>query len=166
MGIIVNRDDFIGKFGISQKKPMLNGTDVIGALDSFINDNEEELLIELFGIEMYNDFKVTPNDPIYNPILNPLTGYNGKYSQGLKNMLIIFIYYRYQRLDYVNTVSGQKKTKGETSKDYPASSSLVNLTSYNKAVNAYNVISEYLGNNTNTFVKYDPLVSKKRIMTL
>lgn len=166
MGIVVNRDDFIGKFGISQKKPMLNGTDVVGGLDNFINDNEEELLIELFGIEMYNDFKNTPTDPIYNPILNPLAGYNGKYSQGLKSMLVIFIHYRYQRLDYVNTVSGQKKTASETSRDYPVSSSLVNLTTYNKAVNSYNVISEYLGNNTNTFSKFNPLVSKKRIMTL
>lgn len=166
MGIVVNRDDFIGKFGISQKKPMLNGTDVVGGLDDFINDNEEELLIELFGIEMYNDFKTDPTDPIYNPILNPLAGYNGKYSQGLKSMLVKFIYYRYQRLDYVNTVSGQKKTASETSRDYPVSSSLVNLTTYNKAVNSFNVISEYLGNNTNTFVKYNPLVNKKRIMTL
>lgn len=166
MGIVVNRDDFIGKFGISQKKPMLNGTDVIGGLDSFINDNEEELLIELFGIEMYDDFKANPNDPIYNPILNPLTGYNGKYSQGLKDMLVKFIYVKYNRLNYVNTSLGQKKSKGETTERYSSSSSLLNLTTYNKAVNAYNVISEYLGNNTSTFTKYKPLVSKKRIMTL
>ena len=166
MGIVVNRSDFIGKFGIAQKKPILNGTDVVGGLDNFINENEEELLIELFGIEMYEEFKQTPTDPIYSPILKPLAGYNGRYSRGLKDMLVKFIYVKYNRLNYVNTSLGQQKSKGETTERYNSSVSFINLTTYNGAVNSFNVILEYLGNNRAVFTKFKPLINRKRMMIL
>lgn len=151
MGVVVTKGDFIGKYGIKQTKPMLNGTDVALGLDNFIQEREEGILIDLMGADLFLAFKATPSDPIYTPL----------YDLGLKLMLIKFVYFEYYRGTAQNSSTGQVRSKGETVTPINSGTYRFNCLLYNEAVKSYNIISEYISSNRSTYTQFKSNITKK-----
>lgn len=156
MGVVVTKGDFVGKYGIKQTKPMLNGTDVALGLDNFIQEREEGILIDLMGADLFLAFKANPSDPVYTPL----------YGLGLKIMLIKFIYFDYYRTEATNTSTGQAKNTGETFTGAKSSTLYYNVILHNEAIKVYNVISDYIVNNTSVYTQFKSNVSKKKSIFL
>lgn len=156
MGVVVNKGDFIGPYGIKQTKPMLNGTDVALGLDDFIQEKEGGVLIDLMGSDLFLYFKANPTDPVYQPL----------YDLGLKLMLIKFVYFEYYRRDVSNTSVGQAVNKGETFTPKNGGTQRFNTLLYNEAVKTYNVISEYIASNTSVYTQFKSNVPRKKTIFL
>jgi len=156
MSVVISKSDFIGKYGIKQTKPMLNGTEVALGLDSFIQEKEEGTLIDLMGADLFLAFKANPSDPIYTPL----------YDLGLKLMLIKFVYFEYYRSNTQNSSTGQVVSKGETVKPVNSGADRANCLIYNEAVKTYNVISEYISSNRATYTQFKSNVHRKTTIFL
>ena len=97
MGLIINTEDFVGKYRINQND--------CSDLQKYIDKFESEYLQELLGCDLYElfktDFEITgtaPTDAIYTKIFDEFCQDESLCiirSQGMKEMLIGFIYYEF-----------------------------------------------------------------------
>ncbi len=109
MGLLIVKEDFVGRFEISQ--------DNFSILGSFIDDYEEGLLIELLGVELFKLFKLDinnttkkPNTTKYLVLYDPFSADHQHgiiISKGMKEMLLGFIYCEYtKKLPFKSTIIG------------------------------------------------------------
>ena len=146
MGVLISSANFTGKWAIPQQSNNL--------LDQFINDKEEDYLIDLMGAALYADFKTsltgTPPAPpstsvgyynIYNPFAVDY-GSKAYRSKGLVKMLVGFIFFDYMNsLKYKNTQNGQESAKLDTANAVQVG----NLYQYlNEATTTYQAIQVYI----------------------
>lgn len=145
MGLLIVKTDFVGKYALATST---KGNDNI---DSYIAEYEEQILIDLLGLELFELFKADvdgvtkkPVTPIYLTLYDRL---NFEYcnhlltSFGLKNILLSIIYFYYVRDNTVKqTVNGSVNIQTEVSQ--PADKTYL-LLRYNEAVTAYSVIQRY-----------------------
>lgn len=130
-----------------------------GELETCIDKHEQNILIDLLGIELYKLFKAdltgTPEEPqntpyttIFEEILVEINGCN-VHSEGINKMLIQFIYY-YFMVDQQHSkrVIGGRNTKAENSD--PNSSYNLN-DAFNQGVKNFNAIQFYINNNISDF---------------
>lgn len=163
---VVTKYDFIGEFGITQGKPIVSVSGGVGTDDliGFIDREEKKILIDLMGYDMAIDFISNyDSDPDYAILFSTLT-YNGRISFGIKEMLKGFIYYEYHKSGIKNVYQGQVVPKNETSRN--ANDTLKNSVLYNDAVDAYNVISNYIATNTATYDLYKSFNPTRRKIVL
>lgn len=111
MGVILQRTDFVAPFEVTF--PTINGRDTI--VENTLNRLEEMQLIKLFGKDLFDVFKLNPTDVIYQPLYEPL--YNGRfYSSNIKDVILTFVFIRYQRISYsLVTENGRVLKKSSTS---------------------------------------------------
>jgi hypothetical protein len=152
MGVVVNIADFIGEFGISQRKPIVNGTSIPDGLISFIDREEKRLLMELMGKPLYDSFVLAPTDSVYDPLYEDQLLCD-RYSEGLKTMLLCIIYYQYHKTKIVNSATGQKVNDSEVSNN--EGNYLLNSVMYNRGVTTYNLIGGYLRANTSVYPLFE-----------
>jgi len=149
MGLIVKAADFTGKYTIAQT----SFTD----LDSYILKYEERYLIELLGVELFDLFKADiatplspPTDPIYLAIYNPIREDDSsciRISEGMKEMLLGFIYFEYQRdIKFYSTPSGTVVGQSEVARESSGDENYI-YGRYNEAVKSYNTIQWYIRDN-------------------
>ena len=152
MSKIVQISDFKGKYAVSQ-----NAFDTV-TLQSYIDKYETKYLYDLLGValgdllfaDIATPFTV-PTTLIYQTIFNALNIDNANYSycdqirsNGIKEMLIGFIYFEYIRTKaFVNTPVGSVVAQNEVSNISDFSSTLIYIN-YNEAVKSYKSIQNYI----------------------
>ncbi len=162
MGVLITSANFTGKYAIPQQ--------AYSDLDQFINDNEEEYLVDLLGATMYSDFKASlspappaapltslPNTPPQPAPPASYQGYAGYYniynqfwldwgsrvykSKGMVLMLIGFIFF-----DYMKQVKFKPTSQGIVT-NAPDTGTVVfagNLYNYlNEATDSFKAIQRY-----------------------
>jgi len=147
MGVLISSSLFVGKFAIPQT--------AYTALDALINDTEENYLSELFGADMYADFKSQltgappkPTGTGYLNVYNPLrVDYGSKVykSKGLITMLLGFTFFDFMRQNmYIPTQVGMTIKTPPDTQQYVEEA---NLYSYlNDATSTYKAIQYYIQN--------------------
>jgi len=147
------QSDYIGKFAISQNK--FDNAE----LNLYIDDVERTVLIDLFGLAMYNDFVAdldsnnVPMSANYLFIFNEFEVkidciYSEKmYSFGIKEMLKRFVYFHYLRdQNKTNSSIGNVKSKGVASNIIKLVDGAL-IREYNYGVGYYNAIQQYINDN-------------------
>lgn len=157
---IVNITDFVGFYLIPQ------GTFDNGELQNYCDMYEQRYLTELLGVELY-DLLIAdlvgglPTDPLYLAWFNPFS-YEPDFcynclltSNGVKNMLLGFIYFEYMWSQIVpNNGNGFDVPTNEnsTTPTLIASQSQI-LRRYNDAVVSYNAIKMRVNDTINVVTK-------------
>ena len=147
MGYYINKEDFVGKIAVNQG--MYNSDDI----DDYIQRYELKYLKELMGIDLYNLYKQNadldpvnhiPTDPFYLKIFNALEfnySFNVYISEGIKSMLLNFVYFEYMKDQVSNaTLLGEAKQQNELSK---SAISMIYFR-YNEGVKTFNNIQRYM----------------------
>lgn len=156
MSIVVNTD-FTGKYHI----PVTKYNDTI--LDEYIEKYERKYLTMLLGVELYDlfmdelDAHNPPTTPIYKVIYDYLafdSTCQTFVSNGIKEMLIGFIYFHYvsdgQQYQSPIGIVGQNGENGE----------VLNITSlsiqrYNDNVDSFRAIQQYIEENSSDYLSYN-----------
>lgn len=150
---IVDLNDFVGEI----KLPKTSFSDI----DKYIEQCEEDVLINLLGAELYGLFKadLTTSEPQIPQTDRFIKLFNPFYidkddlivcSKGMKKMLAQFIYFEFIRdLQYEQTASGTMKTNSELGIHAEGLSNEVAI--YNKAVNNVHAIQWYIYENKENY---------------
>ena len=158
---ITNTTDYINRFGISQNKYDTND------LQAYIEDFEKQYLIDLLGKDLYDLFIAdlvggVPQDARFLAIYNEIYLSNDSacknestISRGMPEMLKSFVFFEYTREQQIkNTITGNVKASNENSVIVANSASRM-MKLYNKGVDSYSVIAEYIVDNEATYPEYD-----------
>ncbi len=159
MGLLITRADFEGRWKLAK-----SSADEINA---YIDEFEPRYLKDLLGQELYDLFAAdvtanlvakVPTDPLYLKIYNALTityslGCGEARSEGMKNMLLGFVFFEYVRGNRVKqSVSGDNKQQTEVAA--PSDSTYLHLR-YNDSILYYQVIQEYILNNLEEYPTFN-----------
>ena len=141
--------EFRGKFELA----INNNT--TSKIQSYIDRYEDIHLIELLGKELYDLFIANPADPEFLAISEPFTFQSdcGKVwqSQGMKSMLLGFVYFMYTRDNKTTqTTAGVVKLKADLS-SVPSNMSTMNWQRYNESVDTYDAIQAYILDNESDY---------------
>jgi hypothetical protein len=161
---IVQTNDFVSEYKVSTSR----FTD----LDKYITKYEKYYLLRLLGADTYALFIAdltipTPQVPqtqrfidIFNPFNTiPSLTPSLYISEGIKKMLVMFIYFHYVRdSSNYNTISGQVINNNENSTNISTGFNIVDA--YNTAVDTYINIQEYLQQDTTTYPEYQDSYSE------
>lgn len=158
--MIVTLSDFnAGKYELSR------GMYDNAKLQNYIDVFEKRYLIQLLGVELYNEFEAdltagggTPTETRFLTIFNPLNfdySFEIFQSEGIKEMLIGFIYYEYLA-DQINqmTINGNVLPQGENSERATTLYSTV-YSRYNLAVVSYDTIQKHIWLNRSDYSKFN-----------
>lgn len=151
MGKIVKTTDFVGEYAIQQNIYATSD------LQAFIDKYEIEYLRDLFGpvfaALFYADISTPYAQPVnadYAALFNPIQTDEIR-SEGIKEMLLGFIYWEYCRKDSVKkTLTGHVTAQNEVSSQVDAINTQLYLL-YNKAVKTYVMIAKYIDLNEATY---------------
>ena len=150
MGLLIVKGDFTGKYKIAQD----NYTGSM--LDTYIDKFEELYLIDLLGVELFDLFKADvtnylPTTPKYLALYNTIrlddTSGSIHISEGMKEMLLGFIYFEYMRdMKFKSTPSGVVVGSSEVSRETPSEENNL-YARYNLSIKSYRTIQWYIENN-------------------
>ena len=161
--MFITVDDFTGKYELH------TGMYAQSNISDYIDKYEKLYLIDLFGATLYDlfvsdlDVNNVPKSPAYIKVFNPfhedVTLYTTLVSNGIKEMLLGFIYFEYCK-DNMNqmTIVGQTRPKNENSQVVNTLQTLI-YTRYNEAVKTFTNIQEYILLNYTTYGSECVLVS-------
>lgn len=154
--MIVSIGDFTGKYELH------TGIYDQGKITAYIAKYEPRYMRELLGAQMYTDFvsdlDQQTNEPkspnfqtLYNPFAVDVNLYRILESEGIKEMLLGFIYFEYTK-DTSNTMTpfGNTVSRSELSKLATSLQSLM-YNRYNESVRTFMAIREYILLNWNDF---------------
>jgi len=144
--------DFTGKFELH------TGMYDAGKLNSYIARYEKKYLVQLFGVNLYNDFLTdlignTPQSPnflkVFNPFIEQLNFNSIVISEGILDMLKGFIYFEYAK-DLFNQMTpfGNVSQNSENSTVVTSLNSMM-YTRYNESVKTHRAIQRYMFYNSN-----------------
>lgn len=146
MAKFVNEADFIDKFELSTG--MYSNTKIQDYIDRY----EEQYLIQLLGVELYNQFIADldidniPQDVKFLKIFEPFNeqiSFTLMMSRGMKDMLVGFIYFEYLKDLITKTTSvGVTKPQEQNSKIITSHTTIYGR--YNESINTYKAIQEYI----------------------
>ena len=156
MGILIDTDDFVGKWVIP--------TDDYSEerLDDYINTFEKKFLVYLLGVELFDLFQAdlvaqVPVTPIYQSIFNEFYIDDGScvfHSEGMKKMLLGMVYFHYVRdNDIKQTPSGTYKNTSELANSFPSFNQVVQR--WNQSSDSYQAIQWYICDNDATYPEYN-----------
>jgi hypothetical protein len=155
MSLYVKESDFKGQTDTA--KDIFSKSDLQEYIDKF----EVRYLQDLLGCELYEefatDFAITgtsPTDPKFIQIWNSFCKDNScgiERSEGIKEMLVMFINFEYKRDQPVkNNIGGNQINMQENSTS--AASTASNMyTVYNQALESYNAIQWCICDNSNNY---------------
>lgn len=159
MASIVQTSDFVGEYKVSQTR--------FTELALYITKYEKYYLLRMMGASLYDLFKadLTPTTPqipqtarfenIFNPFNSIPTLAPSLYiSEGIKQMLVEFIYFHYVRESgNYNTITGQVINNNENSTNIPyVGFNLIDV--YNQGICNYNVIQEFIEADFDAYPEY------------
>lgn len=152
--MIVTISDFVGKYQLH------SGTYVTTNIQAYIDKYEPRYLRELFGAELYTDFlsdlDQQTNEPkspnfkyVYFPFAEDVNVFQLLVSDGIKEMLLGFIYFEYSKdLQNQMTPYGNVQNKSELSNTVSTLSSMI-WTRYNESVRTFMAIRDWMFLNWN-----------------
>jgi hypothetical protein len=156
MSIVLN-SDFVGKYELT----LSDFTEPL--IDTYITKYEKHYLVKMLGKTLYDLFIANlvngvPTSAIYLTIFNPL--YVDSYinseseSNGIKEMLLGFIYYHYT-LDaqQMQTSTGVTSPKGENSEGVNLNS--ITISRFNENVQSYKTIQSYIQQNSSDYPTFN-----------
>lgn len=156
MAIVLN-SDFIGKYELT----LSDFTEPL--IDAYIEKYEKHYLMKMLGKELYDLFIADlssglPQSPIYTAIFEELviTSFcNGELvSNGIKEMLIGFIYYHYTLdSDQLQTSVGTVKTVSENSENRRLTA--LSSSRFNDNVDSYRAIQYYIQENSSDYPTFN-----------
>jgi hypothetical protein len=147
--MLVNVSDFVGKYQLH------SGTYVSSNIQAYIDKYEPKYLRELFGAVLYSDFMSDldqqtnePKSPnfryVYFPFAEDVNVYQMLVSEGIKEMLLGFIYFEYSKdLQNQMTPYGNVQNKSELSNTVSTLSSMI-WTRYNESVRTFMAIKDWM----------------------
>jgi hypothetical protein len=152
---ILQTSDFVGEYKISTSR--------FSELDKYIEKYEKYYLLRLMGKDLYDLFiadltGTTPQVPQTTRFINIFEPFdiipnlsNGLViSEGIKVMLIQFIYFQYIiNTNDFNTISGQVQSSNENSTNNSYKGNIIEV--YNKAIDNYRNIQEYIESDSLTY---------------
>jgi len=145
--VFLTPSDFVGKFQLHR------GMYDVAKIESYIERYEKKYLIQLFGVELYEEFMgdiegLMPKSPnfikIFNPFVEQLMLNHIAQSEGILDMLKGFVYFEYAK-DLYNQMTpfGQVMPTSENSQNVPTLNNLM-YSRYNESVKTYRAIQSYL----------------------
>ena len=149
--MIVSIGDFTGKYELH------TGIYDANKLQAYIDKYEPTYLRELFGATLYTEFyndlhlvggQYVPKSPnftfLFNPFAEDVYLYRMLVSDGIKEMLIGFIYFEYSK-DLMNMMTpfGNTIARSELSKQTTTLTTLM-YTRYNTAIKTFTAIRDYI----------------------
>ena len=145
--MFLSTTDFVGKFELH------TGMYDQGKLQSYIDRYEKKYLVQLFGVNLYNDFVADlggsiPNSPnfvkVFYPFIEQLDMRTMVISEGILDMLKGFIYFEYAK-DLFNQMTpfGNVAQNSENSTVVTSLNSMM-YTRYNESVKTYRAIQAYM----------------------
>lgn len=163
MGLIITVSDFLssaGKLAIAQ--------DNVAAtkITSYILRYEEQYLIDLLGVELFNLFKADiasppnpPASPIYAALYDPIRQDDGtciRISRGMKDMVMGFLWWEYMRdAKFRQALTGMFVDKSENSREAPFDEYNI-YGRYNESIESYQTIQWYIKKDTaNAYPTYN-----------
>ena len=156
MGKFVSSGDFENKFELSY------GSYSYLKIQDYINRYEDIYLVELFGVELYNQFiadlnsNFYPQDAKFIKLFEPFNeqeSFTLMTSRGIKDMLLGFIYFQYLKdLITQTTIVGVTKPQEQNSKVITSHTTIYGR--YNESVKTYNAIQEYILFNMNDYADF------------
>ena len=141
-------------FEASGKYELHTGIYDVARLSAYIKKYEKLYLIQLLGVDLYNDFISNLTSPKYVYIFD---AFEIDYerciiiSEGIKEMLFGFIYFEYLK-DLTNqiTPNGNVRPIGENSADVSTLYTMM-YNRYNESINSYRAIQTYICKNLNDY---------------
>lgn len=155
--MLIETTDFVGKFELTQN--MFTNE----RIQSYIDKYEKYYMTLLLGVTEYanfvNDLDVnnTPQSPIYELIYNPLQyDYDGDiiYSEGIKDMLLGLIYYRYI-LDNQQFPTSIGVVSQESENSNVLSINQITISRFNDSVATFRAIQSYIDQNSEDYPDYN-----------
>jgi len=146
--MIVTIGDFVNKYEVH------TGIYDAGKLQAYIDKYEPQYLKELFGVTLYNDFisdltnQNVPKSPnflfFYNPFSVDVYLFRMLISEGLKEMLLGFIYFEYVK-DLSNTMTpfGNTISRSELSRQTTTLNTMM-YARYNDSIKTFTAIRDYI----------------------
>jgi len=155
MGIIVNNTDFVGKFQIAQN--------CYSELNDYIETYERKYLEDLLGCDLTEDLigdlnNQTPQTQKFIDIFERFCEDDGiciNRSEGIKSMLLGFIYFEYVRdVAYKVTVGGVKRNRVEVSGDVGTNQHNI-YNRFNWSIETFNSIQHYICDRSSDFMNFN-----------
>lgn len=146
MARFVNIGDFENKFELS------TGMYSNSKLQNYIDRYEDIYLVEMLGVELYNQFIADlnlqnyPNSNKFIKLFNPFNeqiSFTLMISKGMKDMLVGFIYFEYLK-DLVTQTTSVGVTKPQEQNSKVITSHTTIYGRYNESIKTYNAIQEYI----------------------
>lgn len=156
MNNIVTSQDFKGRYNLALTdfgEPVFN---------DFITEEQLNLLINILGVELYNDFNTLPLASKWTSFKNGVTGYTDtdgekRNWQGLKYLMIPYIYSKW--IDFQNVAQSQLgtiKPKFENADPAQAvSRKRIEYDAWNEFVSRQKECYAYLWANESSFTDFD-----------
>ena len=156
MGLLIKSTDFVGRYAVAQNS--------YTKLDLYIDKYEPKYLSELLGSVFYLSLKgyietppPTP-DPLLDKILAPFREELGRkllISDGLKEMLLGFVWFEYMReFKFKKTMAGITTNQSENSRETSFPENQIYAV-YNESIDTYRAIQHYIGGNTIDYTIYN-----------
>lgn len=157
MAILQTSDFASGQYSIPQNQ--------YSDLQNYINEYEKFYLVRLLGVALYDLFIAdltaptpqTPQTAPYQAIFNPFQFDEGNciyISEGIKKMLIQFVYFHYIRENQVKkTISGNVIQVSEIAENKPFYGNIIDA--YNKGVKNLMNIQWYIEDNSSVYTTFN-----------
>lgn len=139
--LILDRSDFRGLYAITF--PKVNDADIV--VEEVLEVIERRYLVKLLGSELFAELQSDPNDSKFADLFKPLQE-NNYYSDGLKEVLKVFVYIDYQRKNHVMSTENGRVVKDSSTGTY-TSAYVRDILSYNLAVDGWKAIQRYCRKN-------------------
>ena len=156
MGILIDSEDFVGKWAIAQDD---YSTD---RLDDYITTFEKKFLVYLLGVELFDLFQAdlvaqVPQTARFISIFNEFYIDDGGcvfHSEGMKKMLLGMVYFHYVRdNDIKQTPSGTYKNTSELATKFSSFNGVVQR--WNQSTDTFQSIQWYICDNYTTYPEYN-----------
>ena len=156
MGILIDTDDFVGKWNIAVDDYSED------RLNDYIDTFEKQYLVYLLGVELFDLFQAdlvlqVPQTARFVSIFNEFFIDDGScvfHSEGMKKMLLGMIYFQYVRdNDIKQTPSGTYKNTSELANSFPSFNSVVQR--WNQSIENYQTIQWYICDNPTIYPEYN-----------
>lgn len=138
MGLVISRSGFKGMFEVSF--PMNNNRDSF--IEVELDALETKHLIQLMGLDLYNQFASNPADVLFAPLFQPLQ-YGRNFSNSIIDVITAYVYLDYQRMNYALATENGRVVKS-------SSTSTVNsfanrdIIMYNDNIGGWRALQTYL----------------------
>ena len=146
MWLVTSRTRFKGMYEIAF--PAVNNRDSL--IEVELDLIETKQLIQLMGLDLYNQFASNPTDALFAPLFQPMK-YGRNFSSGIVEVITAYVYIEYQRMNYsLSTENGRFVKSSSTG----TVNSFVNrdMLIYNEHIGGWRAMQTYL---SMTFSDYD-----------